>query len=116
MDAEAKSKWLVGLRSGEYFQGESALRKIQDGNKFFCCLGVLCDVLGTQWEKRPGDLTRHEHGALAGFSVKERDASYLSQRMLDYVGLEKIQQRELARRNDAGESFTQIADWIEANL
>lgn len=41
MNPEIKKQWLKGLESGEYEQGENALRI---GGEF-CCLGVLCDIV-----------------------------------------------------------------------
>lgn len=41
MDPEKRELWKVALLSGEYTQGQNALRR-SDGS--FCCLGVLCDL------------------------------------------------------------------------
>lgn len=45
MKAELKQAWVAALRSGKYEQGRHQLRT---GNRY-CCLGVLCDVLGLEW-------------------------------------------------------------------
>lgn len=49
MNPEVKVLWLAALRSGEYEQGASALKR---GGKY-CCLGVLCDLhakkFGGKW-------------------------------------------------------------------
>ena len=37
-------KWVDALRSGEYTQGQSCLRKTVEGVSTFCCLGVACDI------------------------------------------------------------------------
>jgi hypothetical protein len=37
-------KWVAALRSGKYKQGRGVLS--QDGK--YCCLGVLCEVLGAE--------------------------------------------------------------------
>ena len=44
-------KWDAALRSGKYRQERGGLRynHPSDGSKF-CCLGVLCDAAGEQWE------------------------------------------------------------------
>lgn len=41
-----KTKWLKALRSGEYKQARSTLRKdtYDDNGHSYCCLGVLCDI------------------------------------------------------------------------
>jgi hypothetical protein len=41
MNQEIKEKWVNALRSGDYEQGQGALRNL-DGQ--YCCLGVLCDL------------------------------------------------------------------------
>jgi hypothetical protein len=40
MNQAIKTQWVAALRSGDYKQGQEALRT-EDG---FCCLGVLCDL------------------------------------------------------------------------
>ena len=42
MKKEIADKWVEALRSGKYKQGKSALKK----DDSFCCLGVLCDIIG----------------------------------------------------------------------
>lgn len=36
--------WVDALRSGKYKQGRHALAYELDNQKFFCCLGVACEV------------------------------------------------------------------------
>jgi hypothetical protein len=40
MNPEIRARWTAALRSGDYQQGRSALRKGDE----LCCLGVLCDL------------------------------------------------------------------------
>ena len=111
LDPNFKAKWVNALRSGEYKQANAYLRRQRLSGDFgFCCLGVLCDVSGAQWN---GD---GEHGTLDSFDVKRVDEAFLSDWMLKRVGLSDEEQKELAKRNDKGESFEMIADYIEANL
>jgi hypothetical protein len=56
MDQHIKEEWTQALRSGEYEQGEGALRQDgDDGTLKHCCLGVLCDIVkdrvGGQWRE-----------------------------------------------------------------
>lgn len=45
MDKRIKALWLDALRSGEYEQTKGVLTRVnRDGEKSYCCLGVLCDV------------------------------------------------------------------------
>ncbi len=42
-----QTKWLEALESGKYEQGQGRLCLLdQRGNKEYCCLGVLCEVMG----------------------------------------------------------------------
>ena len=49
MKKSVKNKWIEALKSGKYKRGQEAL-KTSKGT--FCCLGVLCDILGQgEWKK-----------------------------------------------------------------
>jgi len=43
--AEVKAQWVKDLRSGDYEQGSTTLRRAgtEGGQDQFCCLGVLCE-------------------------------------------------------------------------
>ena len=43
---EEKEKWVAALRSGEYEQGFGKLEAEGLGGMRYCCLGVLCHILG----------------------------------------------------------------------
>ena len=47
MKKEIAERWVSALRSGEYKQGKLYL-KSENG---YCCLGVLCDILGVEWKE-----------------------------------------------------------------
>lgn len=45
MNADVAKKWVEALRSGDYLQGKGRLCSVtEDDDKYFCCLGVLCDL------------------------------------------------------------------------
>lgn len=88
MNKKDKEKWVAALRSGMYKQGKEALYN-KKGNSF-CCLGVARDLgLG---RKRP------------------------KYQVLTKEFLTPKEQAILATMNDLGNTFEQIADWIEENL
>lgn len=95
MNPEIKKKWVEALRSGEYEQTEGQLRVDDEKGKpvGYCCLGVLCEVMGAKYIP-----TR-------GRADAEKDA-----------GLHEDDGFKLACMNDDGRSFREIADYIEANL
>lgn len=92
LQPEAKAKWVAALRSGKFEQGRGALQKDLSSVSMYCCLGVAvaCELTSPQ-------------GLFMNFWVED-----------EFIP-EDIQVH-LARMNDKGKSFPEIADWIEANL
>ena len=119
MRVEIKKMWLDALRSGEYKQGQLALRT----DDKFCCLGVLCDLhhknsdAELNWEYC-GDNSRRMYcpKTYAG------DDAFLPKIVMDWAGLayyecsESIILSKLANCNDSGSDFLEIANIIEAEL
>lgn len=119
MDQEVKRRWVEALRSGEYTQGWGHLGKHWEGKKAqYCCLGVLCEVAGepTTWLDYDED----------GFKLMVTDGitaypSYSLAARVDLPGrygefpreVEDLIGNTLADLNDAGFTFSQIADLIE---
>lgn len=93
--------WVDALRSGKYRQTEGTLRD----EKGYCCLGVLCDLArkdgGPNWHRNYGEWHCMEESGL------------LPAQIAAFMGLNKKQQDLIALKNDKGESFKQIADYIE---
>lgn len=99
MDAELKKKWVEALRSGEYKQGTGWLRK----NDKFCCLGVLAAVNGDPLALGADTLHRSRRGSASKYGYWENL-------------IESEDEVALVNMNDQGDSFAEIADYIEANL
>lgn len=106
MPKEVRDRWVGGLRSGEYEQGVGQF----EAEGKFCCLGVLCDVMGQP--------VRLEETEKYRGTDNEQFVSQL---------LPVSQMRSLAYKNDgpaypgagAGakvHTFDQIADWIEEHV
>lgn len=117
MKPEVKEKWVAALRGGEYEQGDSQLRSADNR---FCCLGVLCDLAEKAGVVEAVSLHDDDGYYYAGASA------YLPRRVQDWAGLEQedpeVQyededdHRSLSALNDEGETFSEIADLIEAQL
>ena len=107
MDAELKARWVKALRSGEYQQGNGQLRS----EDCFCCLGVLCDLIDPNGWKNV--VTGEDADFVRADSIQ---SGFLSKDLREEIGLRDPFQLEVARMNDAGTSFAEIADYIEANL
>ena len=102
MDAQTKDKWIKALRSGEYEQGDSFFEK--DGR--FCCLGVLCAVLGQPTALDPSAGHYSNFAAINGI-LADKDQHELMRRNDGYGGPRFSQPRQ---------SFAEIADYIEQHL
>lgn len=81
------------------------LRDIEDR---YCCLGVLCVVEGTPWDELNKISRRYwiegESGTLPAHIRKATEITAEEEGTL--IGL----------NDNAGYSFAQIADWVEAHL
>lgn len=111
LTAAQKEQWLKDLRSGEFKQGRNRLCTIINGEPHYCCLGVLAhrEAIDSKIE-RPVEnaITRKVY-------YFENDLNDLN----GYVGIlpEKlIISPAVVAMNDSGMSFSEIADWIEANV
>lgn len=112
MDQAVKTEWVKALRSGEYKQGKGRLMlKDAEGNTTFCCLGVLCNILGMK--ANPAGMYRDKTQYSFGHTY---NASYPTTEVMSLVGLTHDQARLLAIMNDDGNSFKAIADYIEKHL
>lgn len=100
MDLKLRTKWVEELRGTRYTQAQLLLREGQG----HCCLGVLCDIVD------PGAWKMRE-GVWYWYLGDEPYESTTPARLL------KVHYaRTLANMNDRGDSFTEIAEWIETNI
>ena len=105
-----KKQWLKALRSGEYTQTTCSLRRRDDcGTMSYCCLGVLTDIVRhhDKIKRQKKNLFDSCGGLLHPLVAKYTKLSE------ENLGV----QEDLADLNDnQGQSFEQIANWIESNL
>lgn len=138
MKSAIRDLWLDLLVSGQYDQTQSVLQSHEGG---FCCLGVLCDIHANvapsnkrlAWESGDEGM---EYDGVAGMpslaigrwafpELKELDqADYqwddkLNMNVLKFPdtpsGRAEALMNELAKMNDGGKTFLQIAKIIEKN-
>lgn len=122
MVPEVKAKLVAALRGGEYKQARSYLRT-RDG---YCCLGVLCDLYLKEHPEYAGGWAPYASGGTSSFSTgAEKFCSFPPNQINEWSGLveryddsDKARDtlRKLAAMNDDGQSFEEIADYIEKNL
>lgn len=113
MKRELRDKWCEALRSGKYLQGRGALRVVTaEGVDSYCCLGVLCDLVDPAgWRNMPrlNDMPgkrSHKLGMGGTLGYDARTA----------LGIGWSKTSDLAKDNDSGSSFLDIAGRIEAEV
>ena len=118
MKAEVKASWLKALRSGEYLQAREELVGTAYGprdpetqtrealGKGYCCLGVLAQIVDPE--------QKTWSAAHSGYFGGDPSGAY-AEDQCQLIGC-VLPVETLASKNDSGESFAQIADWIEVNI
>jgi hypothetical protein len=109
LPVDIKEKWCEALTSGKYNQGHYALRTPY-GPTGFCCLGVLCDVLGADWTQ-----TRQQKSYPGQSDVPEEVYEVLIQPFDEDIPGKSVQ-NVLATMNDRGKSFKDIVRVIREKL
>lgn len=124
MKAELKKAWVDKLRSGEIKQAQHVLR---DENNAMCCLGVLLDVHDHDGWNTDQAIAPVARKPCYPHKLATDEHDYISGESREALGLDFLVEREsgsgfvyaghvLAKMNDDGKSFAEIADWIEANV
>lgn len=114
---EFAEKWIKALRSGDYKQGDEMLMTYSEE---YCCLGLACKIAGITPKSGytygfPYDLQRLEKFDLTALPelLREECAGIYN---LDKPANEQVNFNcTVARLNDSGYTFIEIADWIESN-
>lgn len=110
MKKEVAEKWVKALRSGEFKQTRKVLSQDDhDGaGPSFCCLGVLCEISGKgSWDIHRNYVTDTGTAcqAMPPFEVENDFARFN----------ERASLHDLSNLNDKGQSFAEIAAYIERN-
>ena len=119
MKQEIKEKWVDALRSGEYQQGTGYLKVIhENGDAKYCCLGVLCELaLKDNLDLPITETERFWNSDLLTAIAFDGEEEYPPEEIDKWTDLPDFPVLELlAEKNDKGQSFDQIADYIEAEL
>lgn len=126
MKKQVKDKWVAALLGGEYKQTRGYLRTSEG----FCCLGVLCDLAskegvghwGEEGEEIDSDIETTNSTAKHFVSrIDRRDSTAWTlpnavriwAGMLSHTG--DIFDTDLAKENDSGRTFEDLACVIEGN-
>lgn len=105
LDPEFKAKWVAALRSGEYKQGKYNLLTEHHGACSFCCIGVAGMLRGISKEELSNKSNYDDPAYSKCLPELDRSILYVLGEMND------------GSFNQVGaKSFSEIADYIEANL
>lgn len=108
MDQKIKQKWIRALRSGRYKQTQNQLH---DG-KAYCCLGVLCRVVGAKYQNRAFHWNGYsERGILPDKLRRELKITPSQEDRLTIMN-----DGDYSKEYTAPQTFKQIADYIEKYL
>lgn len=114
MKPEIKEKWLEALRSGRYTQARENLKKVDaQGRTSYCCLGVLSEIMEVPSKPRyAGDRVKSFQypGYTSASGYPDPDWAR------EVCDLTNDEMYTLAEKNDSGDSFEMIADYIEEKL
>lgn len=132
MRGEVLDEVIKRLRSGDYRQGRNTLRQRSEDGDRYCCLGVICEIAVEE-----GVINRTDMGGWYSYGPEGvYDAMYLPEKVVDWAWIVSDVEKEwsgdyyyeqrgqygengldaLAVMNDDGVPFSDIADWMEANV
>lgn len=97
---EFATKWVEALRSGKYRQGKGRLKN----NDSYCCLGVACEISGA---------TERQINHYA--YIPKRSTVNVPTLLKSGCGVKGLI-CTISTMNDSGNTFLEIADWIEQNI
>lgn len=131
-------KWLDALRGGKYPQTRAVLRRPDEVGNGFCCLGVLCDISGEGGWDMENALSHEGIGYITRADGIIREGISTIDVLPDVIHWAALDAREPFRRpgyktvdsghipwtamlilsdamsrNDRGDSFEEIAEWLE---
>lgn len=120
MTPELKTRWLAALRSGEYTQGRSTLRKFVPAGSphtfAHCCLGVLACVAGVPVMEDSVSGRMYITGASGQSQSTGPYSAVIPADIRDKLGLTDTQQDCLITLNDTSHDYLEVIRCIEESL
>lgn len=115
-----KKDWLRALRSGKFLQATGGLKvKKEDGTIGYCCLGIAGEVAGC---RIPTEEQNNEEGQNYAWLGGKTTSGTVKFPIKGYTKVPKLlhgdceMAEELASMNDNGNTFLEIANYIEREL
>lgn len=108
MTPELFDQWIEALESGKYAKGIGKLRTRECGAKFYCCLGVLCDLVGVDLDDvRVDDFG---DGIMAGDMGGDTEDSTPDE-LAALIPATRMR-IDIARLNDTSDTFEPVIDLL----
>lgn len=120
MKAELKEQWIAELRSDNWYQIKGRLSDEDQGR---CCLGVLCEISPEVERYEPQQSPYMVDLDNIGYKFPNGEFNHMTL-AADFIEAQGVLEDRtgewasgiLARMNDEGLPFNQIADWVELNV
>lgn len=109
MTAEMKARWIAALSPGGSHRDRKGRGSLIDCEGRMCCLGVLADMNGAKWGDHPDEQNTTGERVCQFSDPTDADA-FLEP---DAFGLSEDVQGELAKLNDASDTFDPVIQLIE---
>lgn len=114
MNKERVQMLIDALRSGEYKQTKYALRRIDSNDRpCYCVTGLMCEICRQHsnlvtWSTDGTRIVEHD-----GFSRSDIQIPIC---VVAWFGMKNSHITEIVSRNDSGQPFWMIADWLTREL
>lgn len=109
MKQKIKDQWVTALRS-DYQQAKYGMRQDTANGICYCATGVLADLYAreynVQWEK----------SNIPSFYTLQELLSFPPDSVIEWAGIDHGDVRDIMFLNDEGNSFSDIADYIEEHI
>ena len=112
---ERREEWADALRHNGYEQGRTYLKAVSGTRTTWCCLGVVCDIMGKQAGVREiKGISRVSENSVVRLPIAFAGKSgtsetFLPIEMRKYLGLSHHSEALLAKMNDDNIPFSTIA-------
>ena len=119
MEQELKDRWLEALESGDYQKGTGYLKyQAPNGDTEFCCLGVLADICGEEWDYDgsgyDGELITYATPDGSFMFYYGPNSELMEDSEGDYTGTTLAD--ALTNINDGSETFGPVIEYIKEHV
>jgi hypothetical protein len=116
VDATLKQAWIEALERGNYSKGKGSLHTVKDGVHYWCCLGVLCDLVAPEkWTYREGVMAA-EHDECGYAMLSDSVREHVFGASINGEPYYHEHEEALAKLNDQSDTFAPAITYIKEYL